>query len=384
MQASQTARDNIDPLTGFRFLAAMLVFVSHYDIPGLSGTALRATRSGYAGVTLFFVLSGFVIGYNYLDRFESRMSAGLVRDYLVARLARVYPLYVCFIVFGYLAQGMTSLPWTHLFALQPWSADSKVAFGVNAAAWSIGVEAFLYLAFPLLVPVLAWLKVLSSLRRLQVAAVVVVAAMLYAAVYFTSAGLADLPLEHPASPHRWLYRVPAFRLGDFLLGILGATFFLRYARTDAQGLRRWSMVTYLAAVLILLLLAARKNFHSAFSWDLAYAVPAMLMILGLAINRGSALSRFLSSPALVLLGESSYAFYLVHLPAAPMHHGTVRGVPYELALYLVFLGLVIALSIGLHIAIETPARRWLRQRLAPARAPADTRRPPEAAEARLH
>ena len=388
VETSQAARVNIDPLTGFRFLAAMLVFVSHYDIPGLTGTALRATRSGYAGVTLFFVLSGFVIAYNYLDRFESGGPGGLVRDYLVARLARVYPLYFCFIVFGYLAQGMTSLPWIHLLALQAWSPDVTVAFGVNAASWSIGVEVFLYLAFPLLIPALAKLRVLVTMRRLVAASAVVVAAMLWAALYFAADGRASLPLEDPASARRWLYRMPAARLGDFLLGIFGAAFFMRFARSDPQSLRNWSMVTYLAAAALLLLLAAKKNFHSAFSWDLAYAVPAILMILGLAINRRTAISRFLGSAPLILLGQASYAFYLVHLPASPLHHGTVRGVPYQLALYLAFLGLVIALSIGLHIAVETPARQWLRKWLASASpaqsspagpASGDLRPPPPAA-----
>lgn len=358
-------RGNVDSLTGFRFVAAMMVVFSHYAIPGVTGTGLRVSQSGYAGVTLFFVLSGFVIAYNYLDRFEAGMSARQVGEYFVARLARFYPLYVGFILFGWLAQGLTGLPWIHLLTMQTWSADAKVAFGVNAVSWSVGVEVFLYLAFPLLIPALVRSGVLLSLRRLQIAAALVSLAMLGAALYFAVSGQNALPMQDPASGHRWLYRTPATRLGDFLLGIFGAVYFLRFAGTDRASVRRWGVVTLLAASMVVLLLASRKNFHSAFSWDVAYALPGVLLIIGLAMNRETVLSRFLGSPALILLGEASYALYLVHLPAASLHHGTTRGLGYELGLYLIFLALIIALSIGLHIAIERPARRWIRGWLPP-------------------
>ena len=377
MHTSLVRQANIDSLTGFRFLAAMLVFFSHYDIPGFSGTALRATRSGYAGVTLFFVLSGFVIAYTYLERFQAEMSARKVGQYFAARLARVYPLYVCFILFGWLAQGLESLPWAHLLAIQAWSADSKLAFAVNAPAWSIGVEFFLYLSFPLVVPFIVQSGVLTSLRRLQIAAALVFVAMLCAALYFTLSGLNALPLENPASGHRWLYRTPATRLGDFLLGIFGAVYFMRFAQTGFASVRRWGYVTFVAGVLVLLLLAAKKNYHSAFSWDVAYAAPAILLIIGLAINRETWMSRVLGSPAFILLGEASYAFYLVHLPAAPLRHGTGGGLVKELALYAIFLLMIISLSIGLHITIERPARGWIRRWLSSSAEPAAVAQEPD-------
>lgn len=58
----------IPALTGLRFAAALMVFFSHYNIPGLDGWALRVQGSGYSGVTFFFVLSGFIITYNYLEK----------------------------------------------------------------------------------------------------------------------------------------------------------------------------------------------------------------------------------------------------------------------------------------------------------------------------
>ena len=362
---AMTHRGNIDPLTGFRFVAAMMVFFSHYAIPGLSGTALRMTLSGYAGVTLFFVLSGFVIAYNYLERFEARMTVGNVGEYLAARFARVYPLYLGFIVLGWLVQGHPGIPWAHLLAIQTWSPDAELAFSLNGPAWSIGVEVFLYLAFLPLVPLVVRSGVLSSLRRLQMATALVALAMVCAAAYFTWNGQNALPPQDPASGHRWLYRMPATRLGDFLLGIFGAVYFMRFAKADRASVRRWGYVTLLAAIMLLVFMAIPKNYRSAFSWDVAYALPSIVAIIGLAINQQTLISRVLSSPALILLGEASYALYLVHVPVGPLRFGGAGGLAVEFALYVIFVAMVISLAIGLHIAIEKPARKWVRRWLAP-------------------
>jgi peptidoglycan/LPS O-acetylase OafA/YrhL len=147
-----TRRDNIDSLTGFRFVAAMMVFFSHFAIPGVTGIPLQMTLSGYAGVTLFFVLSGFVIAYTYLEQFEAGMTGRNVGAYLAARFARVYPLYLLFILFGWLTTNYSGTPWRHLLAVQTWSSRLEVAYGINGPAWSVGVEVFLYLAFPLVLP----------------------------------------------------------------------------------------------------------------------------------------------------------------------------------------------------------------------------------------
>ena len=366
MPSTDAARPAIAPLTGFRFVAAMMVFFSHYAVPGLGGTAERMMQSGYAGVTLFFVLSGFVIAYNYLEQFEARASSATTLRFLLARFARVYPLYLFFILFGWLMDGSGELPWAHLFAVQTWSSDSEFAFSVNGPAWSIGVEIFFYLAFPLLVPVAARWGLLTSFRRLRLAGVAVALAMVCAAAWFRWGGLNDLPYQDPMSAYRWLFRTPLARMGDFLLGMFGAVYFLRFARTDAASLRRWGHVTALSAFAVLLFLANGKLFRSSFSWDVAYALPAALLIVGLAINQTTAIARALSSPALLLLGEASYALYLVHMPARPMLPAVaLGGTMHQLAVYAMFLAWVIAVSIGLHIAIEKPARRWIRGLLAP-------------------
>lgn len=361
MQVNSPPRPSIDSLTGLRFVAAMMVFVSHYAIPGLSGAAFQVTQSGYAGVTFFFVLSGFILTYNYLDSFENGSAS--LRGYFVARFARIYPLYLFFILYGWLLDSQDVKLWIYLLALQAWHPDLKVVFGVNGPSWSIGVEIFLYVCFPLLVPLLGRLGVLSNRKHLMIAASLTLLVMFAAVLWFIVTGRSALPPPDPMSGHRWLYRLPATRLGDFLLGMFGAAYYMRFAATDPVSVRRWGIVTNMAAFAVVAMMAVKANYFSVLSWDVGYALPGVLLIVGLAINGRTLISRVLVTPAAVLLGEASYALYLAHFPAVRLR-GPVTNEPlHDLAVYVLFTVLVIALSIGLHIALERPARRAIRHLL---------------------
>lgn len=104
------------------------------------------------------------------------------------------------------------------------------------------------------------------------------------------------------------------RLGDFTLGILAAR---PYAQTrgHVHVARVGGLLAAIAGLVILALMAWPSNLFSAWSWDLAYALPAAVLIFGLATAPLSLPARMLSIPIVVLLGEASYAFYLVHMLA---------------------------------------------------------------------
>jgi peptidoglycan/LPS O-acetylase OafA/YrhL len=357
-------RDHLEALTGVRILAALAVYLSHVPAPrGAPESLATFLASGYMGVTLFFVLSGFVLALNYFDALE-RPSGRKLWSYAIARFARVYPLYVVVLAYVLIrlhANGQPIEDWLpHALAIQSWNPDVTFAFGFNGPGWSIGVELFLYACFPLLVLVLARLR---SLRSLTVAAVVVAAALLGLTAWFVATGRADLPMTDPGSAHRWLYRTPLPRLLDFMLGILAARLYLelRHRQPWAQ---LGTVLAIAAGVTIVSLMALPAHFQSAWSLDASYAIPAAIMIFGLAIAPGGLPARSLALPFIVLLGEASYAFYLVHQPLLGILGAgqwatavTMSSVAYELAT----LGLVLAVAVGLHVTVETPARIWIRK-----------------------
>jgi len=219
-------RHDIAPLTGLRFFAAMVVVLHHYPVPGVSGT-LQMLQSGYFGVTLFFVLSGFVLAITYLDTFN-RAPIGALDTFAAARFARIYPVYLLILLYVWLRAGASGPIVSDALLVQAWSEDATHAFALNGPGWSLSVEAFLYACFPLLIVLLQRAGVFASGRRLAVAFAIVSIAMVAIAVYFDVSGR-NVAGADPHSAHRWLYRSPVSRLGDFLLRILAAGFWLQFS-----------------------------------------------------------------------------------------------------------------------------------------------------------
>ena len=75
-------------LTSLRFFAAVLVFVQHV-VPLTSRFSL-----GGAGVAFFFILSGFILTYVYGNELGGTRANGSVTRFYIARIARIYPIYI--------------------------------------------------------------------------------------------------------------------------------------------------------------------------------------------------------------------------------------------------------------------------------------------------
>ena len=89
-QKATKYRAMINTLTSLRFIFALMVFGAHcYTIDKFFDT--HFFKEGFVGVSFFFVLSGFIIAYNYQKKFsENKITK---RAFWVARIARIYPLH---------------------------------------------------------------------------------------------------------------------------------------------------------------------------------------------------------------------------------------------------------------------------------------------------
>lgn len=355
----------LDSLTGLRAIAAFAVYLSHLPFPaGAPVLVITAMASGYCGVTFFFTLSGFVLAINYFDRLTCP-SANWIWRFFTARIARVYPMYLLMLVYMLARSHQTGLPlpnWPeHALALQAWDPSLTVAFSYNGPAWSISVEFFLYAMFPLVVPLVA--RADRSVKRLLLLVTAVVAVMGLLVLLFTTTELGHLANADPSSAHRWLYRTPATRLGDFLLGILAARLYLRLRDRERMRALSWALVGG-ASLWTALAVVQGSLLFTPVSWDLLYAIPAFGLILGLSLAPRMFVARLLSLPLMILLGEASYAFYLIHQPFLAMlgDTGWARVVNRStLAVQGFILLFIVAMAVGLHVIFEKPARDWLRK-----------------------
>lgn len=352
----------IESLTGLRILAATAVFLSHLERPDFIPARLSVfMHSGYSGVTVFFILSGFVLAWNYADRLTP-MTRRAVWSFAIARFARIYPLYLVVLLYVslsvFVTQPLARTWWLHLFAVQTWHPDLSVAYGLNAPGWSIGVEFFLYALFPFLVLLITPLR--DKPRMLLLVALLAVLVVGALAWWCSATGRGDLSPLDPSSAHRWLYRTPLTRVGDFVVGMVTACLILRAKARPRVG----NAVQIVAIMAILAIMSSSRVDWSVWSWDFAYMAPTGLLLWGLATSAGSPVARLLGSKPMVLAGEASFAFYLIHYPMlqilGPAPTASWWGWLLITALHF---GVILLTAVGAHFAIELPAQRFLRNTL---------------------
>ena len=352
-------RDALLPLTSLRFVAALLVF-SWHCVPT---RRISVTFSfGYLGVAFFFLLSGFILTYSYHERFRGRLRPEAIRAFYAARIARIYPLHLATmpLALAALVALGTSPLWnaaagpTRLQAIaaqaalvQSWIPVGPIYFGANGPAWSISVEAFFYAAFPLLA-----FGLLRAFRAAPPHRVLLSAAALW---------LVQLALLWPqqatVDDWRW-YVFPPSRLIDFVVGMMVGIAFVHSDVRKRWALRATSLeILTLAALCLLVYVSPFVPLAVRFS---AWVMPAWAALIFVFARQGGALSRVLSHPLLVRLGEISFAFYLCHLVVVMVAERAGWEHPFMLPLAF---GTTLALSFALYHGVEQPMRRRVRELL---------------------
>ena len=356
-------RPAITALTGVRFLAALDVVLYHFDrvpLPAWAHPLKNIIASGYVGVSLFFLLSGFIMAYSYLA--PQGDLRGSRRNFYATRFARIYPAYFLGFLLAAPTDILLSLHANHLrvalvklltsaflvLTLQqawtPWTA-----WAWNFPAWSVSVEVFFYLLFPFLGPRLA--RIRSSYAFPAAAGIWILSLAAPAALYL---------LRGPTGPPQLgdhlqmaVEFTPLLRLPEFALGILLGRAFVagRFARLPG------SLLSLVAAVAILAVMVLSPHIpHPFLAGGLLTPLFALLLV-SLAQGKGS-LAWLLSLPALILLGEASYGIYILQIPVSFVLH-----VPPPLtsaATLLFYCASLIVIALLSFRFVETPLRGRLR------------------------
>lgn len=350
-----------DSLTGLRWWAAFGVFAYHMAI--LAPLPIEPVlRYGYLGVTFFFVLSGFVLTWSWSPAIDAR-------TFWWRRFARIYPaslvaLAIAIPVF-YASHPDPAQWWVKPFGpvlllsiplIQGWWSEASVLFSGNPAAWTLTCEAFFYAMHPLLQRGLLRLRVRGALVT---AGCIVTAAVLYRAACIaapTAWWAASMPL-------------PIVRISEFALGMCCAWAirngwrptlppWVGYLLTAAfAGWLAWNGVSAPTA-------AGPRTWALGETNEVAMVVCAVLIVLVATrdLRGGRSLLR---TRVLVVAGEWSYAFYLVH--ATVIYVLLARFGPQSagwgaLPWYVACFAGGILLAGLLHLLVEKPCeqamRRW--------------------------
>jgi peptidoglycan/LPS O-acetylase OafA/YrhL len=378
-------RHFIGSLTGLRFVAAATVAIGHGSLSlRQDWLAQLVAQISSVGMTLFFVLSGFVLWFNYASSFQSKVLSVALREFAVARFARLYPMYLVVVlgIIGWLmvwrGAGAPSLGYI-LTMTQAWfpALNGTVLVAVVPSLehlWSISVELFFYLIFP---AVCLLFGRVYRLRTMLLFAVLNLATFtILIVVFFIYGGHVLLAIAPGLSSGgmQWLtYYSPYLHISQFLAGCIAAMVYLKLATTDiSEQERRLVAVTFWLAIVGLLAAPVALFFqptYSAFSLWIEVGVrldEAVCFSVILVATSRYGLAQFLGSRPLVLGGECSYSIYLLHpflIRLAMIGKSETPPLPEFLFRLCLFVVIITAVACLTYLLIEAPSRAWLRRQL---------------------
>ncbi|WP_237568242.1 acyltransferase family protein [Mycolicibacterium lacusdiani] len=365
----------IRALTGLRIVAAVWVVLFHFRplfaeaALGFSSALSPVLDRGAQGVDLFFILSGFVLTWNYLDKMGRTWSTRATVRFLWLRLARVWPVYlvtlhlaallVIFTIYvGHVPPesvdefNATSY-FRQLFLVQLWFQPFFDGSSWNGPAWSISAEWLAYLLFGGLILVVFRVARATRARSLLVLAM---AASLPPVVLLLASG-------EFYTPWSWLPRI----VMQFTAGALACA-----AVRKLWPSRRTQQVAGGASLGLIAVIVGALYYFDAHPnpripdagglVDLLF-VP---LVVTLAIGAGT-LPRLLSTRVMVYLGQVSFGLYMVHeivhnawIWAAKQFELTLSG---SLGIWILLglLGVALGVACLMYHLVEEPARRWMRR-----------------------
>jgi peptidoglycan/LPS O-acetylase OafA/YrhL len=308
-------------LNGLRFFAAMAVAFSHVELMkqyhGLPSAYDKPAvyELGRLSVTLFFVLSGFLITWLLLVE-KQRTGHIEVRRFYVRRILRIWPLYFLFVLASFLV-----LPHLDAFHVPRFTDAVGAHFGVvftlfvlflpqlalslydpvpfAEPAWSIGVEEQFYLLWPLLLK--------RTKNFVMLAAIVIVTAIgtRYAALWIAQANRADeaaLRFWNPVISYLYFTRIECMAIGGLFAWLVFAKkramlhfLYGRLVQFTVYALTAWLLFT--------------DSFKPIFNYGW-YSVCFGVLILNVSTNPRSLIR--LPGRAFEFLGDISFSIYMLH------------------------------------------------------------------------
>ncbi|WP_172803294.1 acyltransferase [Alloactinosynnema sp. L-07] len=344
-----------------RFLVAVAIFLFHatgyvlFTSTEVTSKYLGlVTMGGWAGMSFFFMLSGFVL--TWVSRPTDK-----AKTFWRRRMARVFPNHlVMFIVTAILMVSVlgqafnTKFALANIFLVQAWFPQLDVRIAFNAPSWSLSAELLFYLCFPVLVtlirkirPERLWAWTIGMLAVITVAVPLVVNQLPRTNV---------IPFLELGMEQFWvLFQFPPVRMLEFIVGIL-------LARIVMTG-RRVPVSFGGAAAICVAAYAVGPQFPASFRMVAVMAAPlALLIVAGANADLNRTRPSFLSSGPMVYLGNMSYAFYLVHLQvliygAHFLGTGVPGGTAFGFAMVALLFVVACALSWLLMVCVEQPLMR---------------------------
>jgi peptidoglycan/LPS O-acetylase OafA/YrhL len=354
MPAVQIPKGRLCGVDALRGIAAVAVLLYHLTLRPAPLVPL-----GFAGVEVFFCISGFILAYAYEDALDSGLGA---LDYAAQRFVRLYPVYALGLAFGFavygldaalngaanppldaaaaLAKSLLLLPTLHPFTVGAGVyAEHDPLFPYDNPAWSLLIEAVCSAVF------FVWRPRGRAL----------IATLAATGTVFVACALATRCVGGPTQSTFW----SGYPRGLFCF--YGGLALYRLWRGGAFA----ALPRSAYAALALLAIGATLKLSLLAYMAVVFVGAPLLVVLATAEPRSAGVRR-----GFVWLGDVSYPLYLLHAPlfalarTLAIWEGWPASEPWPRWAALAMVPAAIALSALVARYYDAPARRWLKARLA--------------------
>jgi len=368
--------NHYNALTGIRAIAAYMVYLYHYNLyPIFTNSILLQDfiQELHIGVSIFFVLSGFLITYRYYNKVD--LTKYFFKKYFVNRIARIYPVYfllttLTFIyILRYPDYGVApELPLISKYLFNLIFVRGflfKIIYSGIGQGWSLTVEECFYIVAPMVIFLMQKQKYME--KRVAIVLIFILV------IFLTGVILKEVI---PSGRYGFLANYDLFisytffgRVFEFGVGILLGALLRQKNKilTNTQ-----INITYTSCFLIIIILCvlvkirifygiapAIDHFFGKIVNNIFLPFPIAGLIWGL-INEKTLLLRLLSTRIAVILGKSSYIFYLIH--AGILYQEIIMRInPNSIMNYIYVFIIINIFSIIIYFMFEEPMNRLIRK-----------------------
>lgn len=336
----------LEQLTFTRFLAAISIIVFHYGkniFPfNLEATSFLSQQANI-GVSYFFILSGFVmiIAYGHKTKIS-------YLNYIKRRIARIYPVYFLGIILLLVYYLTKQIPIDfrgliyNLTMVQAWIPGKALSF--NTPGWSLSVELFFYVSFPILFNVFysKWTikKTFIIILLFFIASQIILHWLINSSFYSGS----------PSKSHDFIFYSPIMHLNEFLIGNISGLIFIKRKKRKNYD---WRILGLFTLLLLLLKFINGINFHNGM---LAFVFVPLIVLIS---SNDGIITKIFSNKHLVFLGEISYGLYILQKPVYDWVNELLKYLNVDNSIIIFYSSLIVLIIISAmsYKYIESPLRK---------------------------
>jgi hypothetical protein len=307
----------LSSIQALRTCAFLGIFSSHAGTSSLGGW----------GVSIFLILSGFIMFYAYKDR-DIKCSIDNNILFSIRKIKKLYLLHILtmilsllldiYMYFEYIAPNnvidMYERVALNVFLVQSWMPENSIFFSLNGVAWYLSTCVFLYFMFP---------YIIKKVKKCNYSVCDCVIRVALTLCIQTVVALILYKLNATEEITKWfVFILPLYRLGDFYIGIIVGYIFFNYINTkesyNTSKFFIFIITIFECTSVALTVLVQRIHVKSIgilgtmyFKLTLLYTLLSVMIVLLCALNKG-VISKILTNKFMIYVGELSGFAFLIH------------------------------------------------------------------------